>query len=111
MGIDARKQLTCLGSCRMGRGFFFYMLFSSKRLHDRRPGQRVQNDRSCGYETGLQVVDSAVKWLRDAFAPGHDHTDRECSGFQGVCTPTSQVPRRMACCAVRVQLYKDTPSL
>lgn len=105
-GIDSRKQLTCLGSCRTG-------MSSSSICFPRTSGymtdgQRVQNDRPGA--TRL-ACNSAVKWLRDAFAPGHDHTDRECSGLQGVCTPTSQVPKRMACCAVQLQLYKDTPSL
>jgi len=45
----------------------------SERLHDRRPA-RAERQVGC-YEVGLQVVDSAVKWRRDAFAPGHDHTD------------------------------------
>ena len=50
------------------------MTSMSERLLDRRPA-RAERQVGC-YENGLQVVDSVVKWLQDAFAPGLDHADR-----------------------------------
>jgi hypothetical protein len=83
-----------------------YKYYARERLQDRRPARARRQVR--WIEVELRVVDSAAMRLRDAFAPGHDHTGRGCSG---VCTPTSQVPRRIECYAVELQLYRDTPSL
>jgi hypothetical protein len=75
-GYRCVETMTCLGSCRR-RDFLLYMTSTNERLHDRRPARAERQVSLVGcYEVGLQVVDGAVKWQRNAFAPGLDHTGR-----------------------------------